>query len=94
MYIADIIWLPEIIDKLAWKHNVMPSEVDEVLFSKPLYRKAQKGHRPGEDVYAALGRTDAGRYLAVFFVYKQTQEALILSARDMDRKERKLYAKR
>ncbi len=23
MYIADIIWLPQVIDKLAWKHNVM-----------------------------------------------------------------------
>lgn len=94
MHIADIIWLPHIIDKLAWKHQVMPEEVDDVLFGKPYYRKAQKGHVPGEDVYAALGQTDAGRYLVIYFVYKQTREALILSARDMDRKERKLYERR
>ncbi len=48
MYIVDIIWLPQIIDKLAWKHNVTPEEVDQILFGKPFYRKVQKGHIPGE----------------------------------------------
>lgn len=94
MQIVDVIWLPEIIDKLAWKHHVEPEEVDQVLFSQPLFRKVQKGHIPGEDVYIALNQTDSGRYLVVFFVYKTTREALILSARDMDRKERKLYERR
>lgn len=91
MHIIDIIWLPHVIDKLAWKHQVTPEEVDEVLFSKPKFRKVQKGHIQGEDVYAAMGRTKAGRYLVLFFIHKQTREALILSARDMDRKERKQY---
>ena len=94
MRIVDIIWLPHVIDKLASKHRVTPEEVDEVLFSRPLYRKVQKGHVPGEDVYAALGRTQAGRYLIVIFVYKQTREALVLSARDMERKERRQYDRR
>lgn len=94
MRIADIIWLPHIIDKLAWKHQVEPEEIDEVLFGKPIFRKVQKGHIPDEDVYSALGRTEAGRYLIVFFVYKQTREALILSARDMDPKERRQYGRR
>jgi uncharacterized DUF497 family protein len=94
MRIVDVIWLPQIIDKLSWKHQVTPEEVDEVLFSKPLFRKVQKGHVPGEDVYAALGQTEAGRYLVIFFVYKQTREALVLSAREMDRKERRQYDRR
>jgi uncharacterized DUF497 family protein len=94
MHIIDIIWLPYIIDKLATKHQVTPEEVDEVLFSRPLYRKIQKGHNPGEDVYSALGQTDNGRYLIVIFVYKQTREALVISARDMDRKERRQYDRR
>jgi uncharacterized protein len=94
MRIVDIIWLPHIIDKLAWKHRVEPEEVDQVLFSKPLLRKVQKGHIPGEDVYAALGQTNAGRYLIVVFVYKTTRESLILSARDMDAKERKQYGRK
>ena len=67
MYIVDIIWLPQVIDKLDWKHNVVPEEVDEVLFDNPLYRKVQKGHIPDEDLYAALGQTKAGRYLVIFF---------------------------
>jgi uncharacterized DUF497 family protein len=94
MYIADIIWLPDVVDKLAWKHAVSPEEVDQVLFSGPHFRKVQKGHILGEDVYAAYGQSDAGRYLIVFFVYKVTREALILSSRNMDDKERRLYERR
>jgi len=33
MYVADIIWLPHILDNLVWKHHVSPDEVEEVLFS-------------------------------------------------------------
>ncbi len=91
MQIVDIIWLPQVCDKLDWKHNLTPEEVEEALFCNPMYRKVQKGHIPGEDLYAALGRTKAGRYLIVFFVYKPTHEALILSALDMDDKERRQY---
>lgn len=94
MHVVDIIWLSQILDKLAWKHRVFPEEVEEVLFGRPVYRRVQKGHVPGEDLYAALGQTDAGRYLIVFFIYKATREALILSARDMDDKERRQYARR
>ena len=91
MRIVDIIWFPQVIDKLDWKHNLTPEEVEEALFGKPMYRKVQRGHIPGEDLYAALGRTNAGRYLIVFFIYKPTHEALVLSARDMDDKERRQY---
>ncbi len=95
MRVVDVIWLPDIVDKLDWKHNIIPEEVDEVLFvGRPLYRKVQKGHIPGEDLYAALGQTEAGRYLVVFFIYKSTREALILSARDMNKKERRQYERR
>jgi len=93
MYIQDIIWLPQFVDKLEWKHSVQPEEVDEVLFADPHFRKVQKGHIPGEDVFSAFGQTVAGRFLIIFFIYKPTQEALILSARDMSHKERRYYAK-
>ena len=71
-----------------------PDEVEQVLNSKPKIRFIEKGERKGEDVYAALGRTDAGRYLSVLFIYKLSKEALVLSARDMARKERRIYAKK
>lgn len=38
-----------------------------------------------------LGQSQTGRYLAVLFIYKPMQKALILSARDMANKERKMY---
>jgi hypothetical protein len=94
MLVVEIIWLPDVLDKLDWKHGVSPVEVENILFGRPLLRKVQRGHVPGEDVYAASGRTDAGRYLVVFFVYKHSQEALIISARDMDGQERRLYERR
>jgi uncharacterized DUF497 family protein len=42
----------------------------------------------------ALGQTDAGRYLAVLFIYKKSKEALVLGARDMADKERKQYGRK
>lgn len=94
MRIGNIIWLPDIVDKLDWKHQITPEEVVEVIFGKPKYRKVQKGHVPGEDLYSALGQTEAGRYLIVFFIYKTNREALILSARDMDDSERNRYGRK
>jgi len=56
-------------------------------------KKVNRGRHREEHVYRALGRTLEGRYLAVFFVLKRTNEALVISARDMDDKERRSYAK-
>lgn len=94
MRIEGILWLREVIDKLYSKHQVETYEVEDIFKSKPKIRFVEKGNIEGEDVYLALGQTDAGRYLAVLFIYKQTQEALILSARDMEPKEKKQYGKK
>jgi len=92
--ITGIIWLEDILTKLQDKHGVEPEEVREILASQPWFRFVEKGHRRGEKVYAAFGKTQAGRYLIVFFVYKKEKRALILSARDMTPTERKTYARR
>jgi uncharacterized DUF497 family protein len=94
MQIDDFTWLPDIVEKLAVKHGVDQDEVEEVFFNRPRYRFVESGHRAGEDVYAAGGQTDAGRYLIVFFIHKADNTALILSARDMDRRERRRYERR
>ena len=91
MKIAHIIWLDEIIEKLAHKHHLSQDEVKEVLTSSKHFRFVEKGHRPGEDVYLAFGQTEAGRYVTVFFVYKRNNQALVISARDMTNVERKKY---
>jgi hypothetical protein len=66
-----------------------------VLLSQPRIRFAEYGHTAGEDVYAAFGQAFAGRYVAVFFVYKpETATALIISARDMSPKEQRAYGRK
>jgi uncharacterized DUF497 family protein len=92
--IKGIIWIDEIIDKLATKHNVSQNEVLEVLINQPYFRFVEKGHRLGENVYAALAQTKSGRYLIVFFIYKKDGRAIILSARDMTSSERRNYEER
>ena len=94
MKISGLIWLEGIVDKLISKHGVEQQEVREVLNKQPHIRYIEKGHRTDENVYAALGRTDEGRYLIIYFVYKADTRALILSAREMTAKERKQYAKK
>ena len=94
MKIKGIIWLDKIINKLATKHNVVQNEVLEVLLNQPYFRFVEKGHRSGENVYAALGQTKSGRYLIVFFLYKKDGRAVILSARNMTSSERRRYEQR
>jgi hypothetical protein len=94
MHIDDFIWLPDIVEKLAVKHRITQDEAEEVFFNRPQYRFVESGHRLGEDVYSASGQTDAGRYLIVFFIHKPDKTALILSARDMDKKERRHYERK
>jgi len=94
MRIEGIIWLRDIVDKLAVKHHVELHEVEQVLNNKPRIRFIEKGERKGENVHMALGQTDAGRYLTILFIHKMTKEVLILSARDMAPKERKQYGKK
>jgi uncharacterized DUF497 family protein len=81
-------------DKLERKHNVLQHEVFEVMHSRPRIRFSERGKSSGEDVYAAYGRTESGRYLVLFFIYKSTRVALVISARDMDDKERRAYARK
>ena len=94
MQIDDFLWLPAIIEKVEVKHHVSQEEVEEVFFNRPRYRFVESGNQPGEDVYSVGGQTEAGRYLIVFFIHKRTNSALILSARDMDRKERRRYERK
>jgi uncharacterized DUF497 family protein len=92
--IVGLVWLDDIIEKLYSKHNVVLAEVREVFDNRPWFRFAEKGHRPGENVYFACGQTDEGCYPIVFFVYKKDRRALILSARDMTRAERRKYERK
>ena len=79
MRIRGIIWLEQIAQKVTSKHHLARREVEEVFAGKLQYRHLERGRIGGEDVYAAYGRTEAGRYVTA------------ITARDMDQKERRQY---
>jgi len=92
--LRGIIWLDSVVEKFNAKHGVSREEVEQILQSRAMFRFVEKGHRRGENVYAALGQTKAGRYLVVFFIQKSDNRILILTARDMTAAERKRYEKK
>lgn len=91
MRLYEVIWKEQYIEKIETKHGVDTDEVEQVLFGNPHVRCSEKGKVKGEDVYAAYGRTNAGRYLIVFFINKRKTAALPISARDMSESERSYY---
>jgi len=94
MIIQRVIWLEEIEEKIIRKHGVRPNEVEQALMNRPHVRFMERGHRPGEDLYAAFGQTDAGRYLTVYFVLKSHNAVLIVTAREMTAKEIRTYGRK
>ncbi len=94
MRLYNIIWKDSFVDKIERKHQVFTDEVEDVLFARPIVRRAEKGRIKGEDLYAAYGQTETGRYLIVFFIRKRRAAALVISARDMTSAERKYYEQR
>lgn len=93
MNIDGIIWLQKIVDKIENKHNITQAEVEQIFVNSPQYRFLGSGKIDGENVYSAYGQTDAGRYLTIIFIRKFGNRALIITARNMDRKEKKQYGK-
>ena len=94
MRIEGIIWLSDIVDKIAYKHRVETAEVEEAFSNQPNFLFVEKGDREGENIYLALGQANSGRYLSVIFVLKLGHQALILSARDMAQKEGRRYGRK
>lgn len=94
MVIEGFVWLEWVIEKLLLKHNVTIDEVEQVFRNRPTFLKRAKGKVAGEHLYNALGQTNSGRYLSVYFIYKMNKQALIVSARNMNKKERRSCAKK
>jgi uncharacterized DUF497 family protein len=89
--VSKIIWKDQFVEKLETKHGVSVIEAEAVLTAKPHIRKVSRGRVKDENVYAAYGQTEGGRYLVVFYIRKATGALLPISARDMDDAERKYY---
>ena len=93
MRITNVIWLDQFVEKIERKHDVSRDEVESLFVSQPQVRLVARGDVKGEDLYRAVGQTEEGRYLAVFFVYKKRGRALVISARDAAAKELRAYVK-
>ena len=72
------------------KHHVTPSECEEILFNRPLTVADDARHSEKENRFHALAHTDAGRLLFVVFTVRRSF-IRVISAREMNRKERKTY---
>ncbi len=77
-------------EKIRQRHQVSPSMCEEIFFNLPLVITADVKHSEQEIRYYALGRTASDRMLFVVFRIRNNLIRLI-SARDMSRKERKVY---
>ena len=71
-------------------HQVSQGECEQVFFNRPLFVAPDIEHSQREPRYAALGQTNAARPLAVVFMIRGTL-VRVISARDMSRRERRIY---
>ena len=74
------------------KHRVENWECEQVFFNEPLLVIDGSKHSLSEKRWAAFGMTDIGRYLVISFTKRGTL-LRVISARDMNREERRFYEK-
>jgi uncharacterized DUF497 family protein len=78
--------------KSADKHDVSQAEAESIFFNDPLIVVEDTKHSEDEARFHALGRTGQNRLLHITFTLRQSGTMIrVISARDMHRKERKIY---
>ena len=83
-------WDSGSVDKNLIKHNVENWECEQVFFNRPLIVLDDPKHSAFEKRWAAFGKTDTKRFLVVIFTRRKNL-IRIISARDMNKRERKFY---
>ena len=82
------------IDKNEIKHRVQNKESEEIFFdSNKKIIKSRKLYFKDEDRYILIGKTKKERLLYIVFT-KRGRKLRIISARDINKKEKYLYEKR
>ena len=71
-------------------HKVSPSECEQIFFNKPIIIKDATEHKSTEVRFYAMGQTDENRQLFIVFTIRKNL-IRVISARDMSKKERKVY---
>jgi uncharacterized protein len=72
------------------KHNVQNWECEQMFFNTPLLILEDPEHSVAEKRWAGFGKTDSGRLLVVIFT-KRGNLVRVISAREMNSKERNFY---
>lgn len=78
------------INKNFLKHYVENWECEQMFFNRPLFVLDAPNHSVSENRWAAFGKTDTDRFLVIVFT-KRNNLIRIISARDMNKRERKFY---
>ncbi len=78
------------IEKNRLKHKVLNFECEQVFFNDPLIVADDIKHSQNKKRRYVLGRTDLNRKLFIVFTIRNNL-IRIISARDMTKKERKIY---
>ena len=92
--IAGFQWDEGNSQKSAQKHDVHPTEAEEIFFNTPLIISNNDKHSSDEKRYLALGMTNKKRFLTVIFTLRESNTLIrIISSRDQHQKERIVYAK-
>ncbi|MBF0135978.1 MAG: BrnT family toxin [Magnetococcales bacterium] len=77
------------------KHGVNQEEAEQVFFNLPLLLVEDIQHSQAEQRIHALGKTKSGRLLHVTFTLRHHSTRIrVISARDMNRKERHVYGQK
>jgi len=77
-------------DKIWQRHSVKIYECEEVFFNSSLKILFDETHSITEKRYYAYGDTDTGRLLFIVFTIRG-QKIRVISARNMNKKERRWY---
>nr|WP_294527182.1 BrnT family toxin [uncultured Rhodopila sp.] len=77
--------------KSADKPSVSQSEAEQVFFNEPLLVDDDR-HSQNEARFSAIGHTDDNRFLHITFTLRDQGRLIrVISARDINRKERRRY---
>jgi uncharacterized DUF497 family protein len=77
-------------EKIKKKHDVTSVECEQVFFNRPVIAGDDKKHSETENRFFVLGQTDSGRLLFLVFTVRRNK-LRVISARDMNKKERRVY---
>lgn len=75
------------------KHGVEDKEAEEAFFDKNKSTFRDKVHSGSEERFRVIGKTEKGRLLFVAFT-KRGSKIRVISARDINRKEKPLYERK